>query len=291
VNDVNNSEVSGMDDLVDHRRRGLAISVLGGPTTVIDIAGLRVVIDPTFEPPGQKGYLTKTASPAVPSAALGDIDVVLISHDEHPDNLDADGRRVALAAPLVLTHPRAADRLGPNAKGLDPWQAIDLPGGDGAESLTVQAVPAVHGPADGQRNETGHVNCEVTGFVLSGPEIPTVYLSGDNASIGAVKAIAERVGEVDIAVIFAGAARVPTKEHGRPLTFTSQRAAAAAELLGAKSVIPAHVDSWAHFSEGRDDFVAAFEEAGLSHVIAVAPNGRWVTFRRDGASWAAAARG
>jgi len=101
-----------MDDLVDHRRRELAISVLGGPTTVIDIAGLRVVIDPTFEPPGQKGYLTKTASPAVPSAALGDIDVVLISHDEHPDNLDADGRRVALAAPLVLTHPRAADRLG-----------------------------------------------------------------------------------------------------------------------------------------------------------------------------------
>jgi hypothetical protein len=26
-------------------------------------------------------------------------------------------------------------------------------------------------------------------------------------------------------------------------------------------------------------------------VIAVAPNGRWVTFRRDGASWAAAAPG
>jgi L-ascorbate metabolism protein UlaG (beta-lactamase superfamily) len=291
VNEVNNSEVSGMDELVDHRRRGLAISVLGGPTTVIDIAGLRMVIDPTFDPPGQQGYLTKTASPAVASAALGDVDVVLVSHDEHPDNLDAEGRRLALAAPLLLTHPRAARRLGPKAHDLEPWQSIELPGGGGAGSLTVQAVPAVHGPADGQRNETGHVNCEVTGFVLSGPDVPTVYLSGDNASIGAVKAIVEHVGAVDIAVIFAGAARVATKERGRPLTFTGQRAAAAAELLGAKSVIPAHVDGWAHFSEGRDDFAAAFEEAGLGHVIAVAPNGHWISFRSVGESWAAVARG
>jgi L-ascorbate metabolism protein UlaG (beta-lactamase superfamily) len=278
-----------MDELVDDRRRELAISVLGGPTTVVDISGLRVIIDPTFEAPGPQGYLTKTAGPAVASAALGDVDVVLISHDEHPDNLDGEGRRVALAAPRVLTHPRAAARLGTNAHGLEPWQTIDLPGGDGAGSLTVQAVPAVHGPADGQRNETGYINCEVTGFVLSGPDVPTVYLSGDNASIGAVKDIVERVGAVDIAVIFAGAARVPTKEQGRPLTFTGQRAAAAAELLGAKAVIPAHVDSWAHFSEGRDDFIAAFEEAGLGHLITVAPNGRWTSFRRDGASWAAGA--
>lgn len=174
-----------MDELVDDRRRELAISVLGGPTTVIDIAGRRMVIDPTFDPPGQQAYLTKTASPAVPSMALGGIDVVLISHDEHPDNLDAEGRRVALAAPLVLTHPRAARRLGPAAHGLEQWQSIDLPGGSGAGPLTVQAVPAVHGPADGQRNEAGHVNCEVTGFVLSGVGVPTLYLSGDNASIGA----------------------------------------------------------------------------------------------------------
>jgi len=280
-----------MDELVDHRRQELAISVLGGPTTVVDVGGRRLVIDPTFDPPGPHAYLTKTAGPAVASTALGDVDAVLVSHDEHPDNLDDEGRGVALAAPLVLTHPRAASRLGPRAKGLEPWQSIDLPGGDGSGSLTVQAVPAVHGPADGQRNETGHVNCEVTGFVLSGVGVPTVYLSGDNASIGAVKAIAERVGPVDVAVIFAGAARVAAKEHGRPLTFTAQRAAAAAELLGATSVIPAHVDGWAHFSEGRDDFVAAFEEAGLGHIIAVAPNGHWIDVRRDGASWVAAARG
>ena len=106
----------------------------------------------------------------------------------------------------------------------------------------MQAVPAVHGPADGQRDESFHINCEVAGFVLSGPGLPTVYLSGDNASMGAVKDVADRVGDIDIAVLFAGAARVPTKERGRPLTLTAARAAAAAEILGAKVVIPAHVN-------------------------------------------------
>jgi L-ascorbate metabolism protein UlaG (beta-lactamase superfamily) len=88
--------------------------------------------------------------------------------------------------------------------------------------------------------------------------------------------VAERVGTVDVAVIFAGAARVPTKERGRPLTMTSQRAAAAAELLGARLVIPAHVDGWAHFSEGVDRFGGAFDESGILDILAVAPHGEWI---------------
>ncbi len=263
-----------MSAQVDAQRRDCAIGVLGGPTTVVDIAGRRIVMDPTFDPPGVHAYLTKLTGPAVGADALGPVDAVLISHDQHPDNLDDAGRRMALAAPLVLTHPGAAGRLGPPALGLAPWQTCELPGGAGP--LAVQAVPAVHGPADGQRDASGHVNCEVTGFVLSGPGLPTVYLSGDNASMGTVQEIAGRVDRIDIAVLFAGAARVPTKERGRPLTLTGARAAAAAEILGATVVIPAHVDGWAHFSEGVDDVVAAFDQAGIGSLLRVVPHGEWI---------------
>lgn len=259
---------------VDATRRDCAISVLGGPTTVVDIAGRRIVMDPTFDPPGEHGYLTKLTGPAVDADALGPVDAVLVSHDQHPDNFDDAGRRLALAAPLVLTHPGAAGRLGPPAHGLAAWESYEFVGGAGP--LVVQAIPAVHGPADGQRDAGGYVNCEVTGFVLSGPGLPTVYLSGDNASITAVHDVAARVGPVDVAVIFAGAARVPSKERGRPLTMTGARAAAAAELLGATTVIPAHVDGWAHFSEGVDDFVTAFDQAGFGGVVRVADNGKWI---------------
>src|SRR6185436_6606723 len=116
-----------MGKRVDPTRRQFAVSVLGGPTTVIDIGGRRVVIDPTFDPPGPHAYLTKTTGPAVDVASLGEVDVVLISHDQHPDNLDDEGRRLALATPLVLTNPGAAGRLGAPAVGLAPWESYLLP--------------------------------------------------------------------------------------------------------------------------------------------------------------------
>ena len=87
---------------VGSERLAFGIAVLGGPTTVVDIAGLRMVVDPTFDPPGDKGYLTKLSGPAVTAAELGPVDVVLVSHDLHPDNLDDSGREFALAAPLLV---------------------------------------------------------------------------------------------------------------------------------------------------------------------------------------------
>jgi L-ascorbate metabolism protein UlaG (beta-lactamase superfamily) len=261
---------------VDSDRQRFGFSVLGGPTTVIDIGGRRLVIDPTFDDAGAHGHLTKTAGPAVAPAALGLVDVVLISHDQHADNLDEQGRHFALSAPLILTHPGAASRLGPSARGLDPWEALELPASEGVAALTVRAVPAVHGPADGDRDETGNVTCEVTGFLLSGTGLPTVYLSGDNASISAIVAIAERVGPVDAAVLFVGGARLSARQHGRPLTLTSERAAAAAEILGAHVVIPAHVDGWDHFKEGPGDVARAFDDAGIGHVLSSAPQGDWI---------------
>src|SRR6201996_4126088 len=106
-----------MSNRVDARRRDVAFSVLGGPTTVVDFGGPRILMDPTFDEPGKHDYLTKTVGPAVPAAALGTIDVVLVSHDQHPDNFDNEGRQVALAAPLGLTHPGGAERRGPPAGG------------------------------------------------------------------------------------------------------------------------------------------------------------------------------
>lgn len=260
---------------VDAQRLDFGVGVLGGPTTVIDIAGLRLVADPTFDPAGPHGYLTKTRGPSVTADELGTVDVVLVSHDNHPDNLDDSGRAFALAAPHLFAGPRSAERLGGPATALAPWQDAAVPRGDGKGDLTVLAVPAMHGPADGQRDADDNVNTEVIGFVLSGDGVPTVYVSGDNASIAVVAEISRRVGAIDVAVLFVGAARVPAKERNRPLTLTSQRAAAAADLLGALQVVPAHYESWAHFSEGREQIETAFDEAGLTAVLRVTDPGEW----------------
>ncbi|MEU9454493.1 MBL fold metallo-hydrolase [Streptomyces sp. NPDC048277] len=256
------------------RHAGSAM-VVGGPTTVLDLGGLRIVSDPTFDAPGPHGYLTKTEGPAVTEDRLGDVDVVLVSHDNHADNFDDRGRAFALAAPLLLTTTSGAARLGSPAKGLAAWDTHSLRRPDGGE-LTVTAVPAVHGPEDGERDPDGDVNCQVIGFVLAGDGLPTVYISGDNASIRTVTEIARRIPGIAAAVLHAGAARVPGKFRERPVSLDSVRAAAAAAVLGAPVNIPAHYTGWAHFTEGREAIEHAFDDAGLTPVLAIADHGTWL---------------
>jgi hypothetical protein len=59
--------------------------------------------------------------------------------------------------------------------------------------------------------------------VLSGRGLPVIYVSGDNASLRAVAEISQNVPDIDMAVLFAGAARVPSKFRDRPLRPTSPR--------------------------------------------------------------------
>ncbi|WP_049561891.1 MBL fold metallo-hydrolase [Nonomuraea sp. SBT364] len=243
----------------------IPVRVFGGPTALIEYGGLRFLTDPTFDAPGDYqvpgGRLTKTAPAAAAPAGLGRVDVVLLSHDEHPDNLDTSGRALLGDVPLTLTTPGGARRLGDGARGLADWESIELerPGGG---TITVTGVPAVHGP--GPREEVEPITGQVVGFVLIGDGLPTVYVSGDNASLDLVKQIAGRFGPVDTAIVFAGAPRFPVLFGGALIVLDSGQAAEAATILGARRVIPVHYDSWAHFTEGRDELVAAFTAAGLA---------------------------
>jgi L-ascorbate metabolism protein UlaG (beta-lactamase superfamily) len=158
--------------------------------------------------------------------------------------------------------------------GLSPWTSHTLDRPDGGE-LTVTAVPAVHGPEDAERDADGFVNCEVIGFILSGQGLPAVYVSGDNASIRTVAEIAQRIPDIGAVILHVGA-RVQGKFRDRPLTLDSVRAGAAAAILGSAVVIPAHYDGWAHFSEGREDLIRAFDDAGLSARLRVSDHGTWV---------------
>ncbi|MGW4808059.1 MBL fold metallo-hydrolase [Kitasatospora sp. NPDC004272] len=235
------------------------VQVFGGPTALIEYGGLRLLTDPTFDDPGvyPRGgrSLTKTLPGTVDPAELGPLDAVLLSHDEHPDNLDHSGRKLLADVPLTLTTRGGAERLGGTARGLAPWESVRL------GAVTITAVPAQHGP-DGSEALVG----EVIGFVMTGDGLPVVYVSGDNASLRVVERIAERFGPVDTAVLFAGAARIGLLDNAL-LTLDSARAAEAARILGARRVVPVHFDSWAHFTEGREPLLAAFAAAGLADLL------------------------
>lgn len=247
----------------------MKITHIGGPTAVLNLGGLTFLIDPAFDEPRDYQLpgrvMTKLTGPAIPAAELGPIDVALVSHDEHKDNLDDAGRALLPSIPTVLSTPGAAVRI-PGVRGLKNWESIDLPRPDGGV-ITVTGVPALHGP-EGAEAVVGFV----TGFVLQGEGLPTVYVSGDNASLGLVKEIADRFAPIDVAVLFAGAARTGLLDNAN-LTLTSTDAVEAARIFDRATIVPVHTEGWKHFSEGPEQFVTAFRDAGLEDRVRLLEHG------------------
>ena len=92
------------------------VTLIGGPTALIEIGGFRLLTDPTFDAPGEYRLphvtLKKTSSPALTVQEVGPIDAVLLSHDQHSDNLDNSGRAFLNEAARVITTVAGAKRLG-----------------------------------------------------------------------------------------------------------------------------------------------------------------------------------
>lgn len=235
------------------------VRYVGGPTAILEIGGARLLTDPTFDPPGEypigSRKLTKTTGPALRPDEMGPIDVVLLSHDQHPDNLDRLGRAHLERASRVLSTASAFDRIGAPIEALPSWEQVDVEDSDG---LKITAVPALHGPP-GSESLVG----EVTGFVINGDDIPTVYVSGDNASLDIVREVSQRFASIDVAVLFAGGAKTPLLGQ-EFLTLSSEQAVEATQILGATHVVPLHFEHWAHFTQGADTLRAAFASSDVA---------------------------
>lgn len=257
----------------------IAVTFVGGPTALIEYGGLRLLTDPTFDvatPEEPKVYpdpdggqaLVKTQGPALEPRELGEVDLVLLSHHHHEDNLDLLGRDYLKTVPLTLTTPGGAKALGGTAIGLAAGE-IKTVGG-----VTFTSTPALHGPA-----ELDPILGPVTGFLLESPGWPRAWFSGDNSSLEIAENLAREHGSVPLLIVNAGAARVA--EIDADLTFGSNASVEAARILGAKKVIGLHTEDWEHFSQNRASLEAAFTRAGLADRLVESPRGSRVSFQMD----------
>jgi L-ascorbate metabolism protein UlaG (beta-lactamase superfamily) len=235
------------------------ITLIGGPTALIELDGYRLITDPTFDMPGQYRLphvtLTKTEKPAMAASQVGPVDAVLLSHDQHADNLDNEGRALLTKAGRVLTTVAAAQRLGGKAEGLEPWRSVEIRKPDSTE-LRVTATPARHGPA-GIEPLSG----EVIGFVLTSPDGKTrhVYVTGDTVWYDGVAEVARRFPAC-IVVLFAGAAQTRGRFH---LTMDTNDAVETAHAFPDAVIVPVHCDGWAHLTQDRHDLEVSFKILGL----------------------------
>lgn len=235
------------------------ITLIGGPTALIEVNGFRLLTDPTFDGPGDYQLphvkLEKLTGPAFGVDKVGAIDAVLLSHDQHSDNLDTSGRAFLKKAKRVLTTEAGAGRLGGHAEGFAPWASTELKGKNG-HSLTITATPARHGPA-GIEPLSG----DVIGFVVSSSNAatPPIYVSGDTTWFDGVAEVARRF-KAGIVLPFAGAAQTRGPFH---LTMDTNDTIETARAFPDAVIVPVHTDGWAHFRQSAADLRATFDTLGF----------------------------
>jgi L-ascorbate metabolism protein UlaG (beta-lactamase superfamily) len=244
------------------------ITLIGGPTALIEHPlGLRLLTDPTFSPPGEYPggvTLTKTSGPALTPEEVGAVDAVVLSHDQHADNLDPAGREYLASAPLILTTPAGAKRLGPTlgnrVVGLAPGQSHAVYDEHGYQYF-VEATPARHGPEGIER-----VAGDVIGFLIYSNDSPAfpdnIYITGDTVWYEGVAEVARRDSSgVGLVIAMTGAAQTRGPFN---LTMSADDAVQTAHAFPHAIIVPVHYEGWAHFTQNLDDVVAAFAAAGLS---------------------------
>jgi L-ascorbate metabolism protein UlaG (beta-lactamase superfamily) len=237
----------------------IQIKYIGGPTIYIEIAGIKFITDPTFDPKDTyydlgKYKLHKEYTSLATLSSIGEIDYVLLSHDHHFDNLDKEGRKVLPKAKKVFTTEIGAERLKGNAIGLRNWQKIEVPTKD-ERIIQITGTPCRHGPINGDRGP-------VTGFILNFKDKPNevVYISGDTVYYNEIDNIIARYN-IKLAVLFLG--RAVVKEVGNePLTMTIDESIKFAKKVNCP-IVPLHFEGWEHFTETKDLLIKRYQEEGL----------------------------
>ena len=231
---------------------------IGGPTVLIEVAGRRILTDPTFDPPGRRyslGWGTASTKTTGPARDVPPVDAVLVTHHHHADNLDDLGKAMLPSARTVVTTTVGAAGLGGNAVGLEPW-ATHVLQAPGKPAIEITATPCRHGPPL-SRPITGHV----IGFALrwDGQEHGALWFSGDTVLYDGVRQVASRL---DIGTVVLHLGSVQFGLTG-PLRYT-MTGAEGAELCAAikpHTILPVHYEGWSHFAEGRPGIETAFGEA------------------------------
>ncbi|QNA43189.1 MBL fold metallo-hydrolase [Lacibacter sediminis] len=222
---------------------------------LININGFKILTDPTLDK--KDGFFPQYVSrplafskkyidPALTVDEIGKVDLVLLSHDHHSDNLDKRGRAFIQTVPLVLSTKDAQRRLkNKNTIGLHDWQEYHIET-EKVKQLKITAIPAQHTNIKRLNKVMG----KVLGFTIEweGQSNGCMYISGDTVLFEGIDELAKRK-KVDIAILHLGAGAFPYLKKNLRVTMNGAEAIETAKLLHPNLIIPIHYKGWWHFKQ------------------------------------------
>lgn len=257
----------------------LAITHITTATAIINVDGVNFITDPVFAPAGTEWLVPSLTlkidhDPAISLDALPPIDAVLLSHEDHPDNLDELGRRL-LDGRHVITTPDGAKNLAPRpgVRGIQRWELMELY--LSGKKFKITGVPCIHYPGG---ECTGFI-IETETFGISSDGRPNaIYVSGDTIYHEELPLIKEK-WHIVAAILNFGNAHVPSPSGEIvKITMDGRDGARLVKEIGADVLVPMHFKGWGHFTEGEEGLEKAFEEEGITERVRwLRPSGQKVT--------------
>ncbi|MHA4844753.1 MBL fold metallo-hydrolase [Flavitalea antarctica] len=209
----------------------------------------------------QSGSLIHETTKGSATIKIGHIDIVLLSHDQHFDNLDHAGKLLLEKVFKTYTTIPGAHRLKGTAIGLKPWQSDIVTAPDGTQ-IVITATHACHGPAG-----TEALQGEVVGFVLSvgHDQQLNIYITGDTTHYEGVAEVSKRYRSQYV-FLFAGGAQVRAPFN---VTMSTNDAIDTAIAFPNTMVITLHYEGWQHYTQNKKDIDAPFKILGISQRLRV----------------------
>ncbi|KAF4434840.1 Zn-dependent hydrolase of the beta-lactamase fold [Fusarium acutatum] len=266
----------------------VAITHITTATAIVDIDGVKFITDPIFDESPQSHdrshvvglspgefFLTLQKGPAISIKQLPIIDCVLLSHEDHIDNLDETGRQLLIGR-RVITTPDGAKNLSehPGTCPIEPWQTLKFQ--LGGEEWNITGVPCVHVPGG-----------EVTGFLLHKKSFGTsldgrpnvVYFTGDTVFMDDEYRKLYANYHVVVALTNLGQAMLPSPKSPTgflKITMGGEDAVKMMELLEADILVPMHFESWTHFTQDVKVLEEIFSAGGLGSKVKWLSSGKQV---------------
>jgi L-ascorbate metabolism protein UlaG (beta-lactamase superfamily) len=234
-------------------------TLLRNAAAILDYGGHRFLIDPCLDPAGARPPVANTPNP-VPNPlvdlprgwreAISDIDALIVTH-LHMDHFDDTAASVLRHDLPLFGQPDDVERL--TARGftnLRPVVDEDMFG-----TVQLHRTPAEHGTGD-----IGRLMAPVSGFLLSAPGEPVVYIAGDTIWCDAVARTIERY-RPGIIVLNAGGARFL---EGDPIVMTAQDIASVRAAAPEAELVIVHLEAINHCLETRAYYRDALPALGMS---------------------------
>jgi L-ascorbate metabolism protein UlaG (beta-lactamase superfamily) len=229
----------------------MKLTLIRSATLRLTYGGHELLVDPQLDPAGAREAVPNTPNPRrsplgeLPMPAgqvLDGVDALIVTH-LHQDHFDGTARELLPRGLPLFCQPPDTERL--HADGFTDVRPVhgDATLGD----ILIARTEGHHGVG-----EIGAAMAPVSGFVLSAPAEPTLYIAGDTILCDEVRAAVAEY-KPDYVVVNASAAQFNT---GGPIVMDNDDVAALSAEAPDATIVAVHFETVSHSTQTRADLRA-----------------------------------